>query len=63
VRAIGGIVRYKAIEWAAHIDKQGLPPSSFPPPLPAPSEASNLLVKRSKDGDAGYNLIVEAGEL
>jgi ATP-dependent Lon protease len=61
-RAIGGIVRYKAVEWAAYVDKQGLPPSSLPPPLPAPSEASNSLVKRSKDGDTGYNYIVEADE-
>ena len=29
----------------------------------APSVASNTLVKRSKDGDAGYNYIIEADEL
>ena len=64
-RAIGGIVRYKVVEWAGHIDKQGLPPSSLPPALPAASEAeaSKALVKRSKDSNAGYNPIVEADEL
>ena len=62
-RAIGGIVRYKAVEWAAYVDKQGLPPSSLPPPLLVPSEASNSSVKRNKDGDTVYNYIVEAEEL
>jgi ATP-dependent Lon protease len=55
VRATDGMVR-------AHVNKQGLPPSSFPPPVPA-SEASNVLVKRSNDGDMGYNPIVGADEL
>ena len=41
----------------------GLPPSSLLPPLSAPSEASNALVKRSKGGGAGYNYIVEADKL
>ena len=27
-RAIGGVVRYKAVEWTAHVDAQGLPHSS-----------------------------------
>ncbi|KAF8262462.1 Lon protease C-terminal proteolytic domain-containing protein [Lactarius quietus] len=63
-RAIGGIVRYKAVEWAALVDKQGLPPSSLPPPLPAASETSKALVKHSsKDGDVGYNPVVEVDEL
>jgi ATP-dependent Lon protease len=62
-RTIGGIVRYKAVEWAAYVDKQGLPPSSLPPPLPAPSETSKALVKRSKHDGAGYNPVVEADEL
>ena len=58
-RSIGGIVRYKAVEWAAYVDKQGLPPSSSPPPSPA--ETSKALVKRS---DAGYyNPVVEVDEL
>jgi ATP-dependent Lon protease len=41
----------------------GLPLSSLLPPLPGPSEDSNALVKRSKDGDACYDYIVEADEL
>ncbi|KAH9022790.1 Lon protease C-terminal proteolytic domain-containing protein [Lactarius pseudohatsudake] len=62
-RSIGGIVRFKAVEWAAHVDAQGLAPSSLPTPLPAASEPSDALVKRSKEGGVGYNPIVEADEL
>ncbi|KAI9459929.1 ATP-dependent protease La [Lactarius psammicola] len=62
-RSIGGIVRFKAVEWAAHVDANGLPPSSLPLPLPEASEASDALVKRSKDGDASYNPVVEADDL
>ncbi|KAH9011196.1 ATP-dependent protease La [Lactarius hengduanensis] len=62
-RSIGGIVRFKAVEWAAHVDAQGLAPSSLPAPLPLASEASDALVKRSKEGCVGYNPIVEADEL
>ena len=61
-RSIGGIVRYKAVEWAAYVDKQGLPPTSLPPPSPA--ETSKALVKRNKDADAEYyNPVVEVDEL
>ena len=58
------IVRYKVVEWAADVNKEGLPPSSSPPPSPAaaPSEASKALVKRCKNLDAGYNPVVEADE-
>ena len=58
------IVRYKVVEWAADVDKEGLPPSSSLPPSPAaaPSEASKALVKRCKYLDAGYNPVVEADE-
>ena len=49
--AIGGIVRFKAVEWAAHVDKGAL--GSF----------ECVGKKRSKDGDTGYNYIVEADEL
>jgi ATP-dependent Lon protease len=63
-RAIGGIVRYKAVQWAAYVDKQGLPPSSLPPPpLPAPSETSKALVKSSKNDGASYNPVIEVDEL
>ncbi|KAI9435502.1 ATP-dependent protease La [Lactarius indigo] len=62
-RSIGGIVRFKAVEWAAHVDAQGLAPSSLPTPLLPASEASDALVKRSKDSDKGYNPVVEADEL
>ncbi len=62
-RSIGGIVRFKAVEWAAHVDAQGLPPSSLPAPLPAASDASDALIKHSNDGDAGYNPVVEADDL
>ena len=60
--AIGGIVRYKAVEWAAYIDKHGLPPS-LAPHSPAPSETSKALVKCSADADVGYYPVVEADEL
>ncbi|KAH8987330.1 ATP-dependent protease La [Lactarius akahatsu] len=62
-RSIGGIVRFKAVEWAAHVDAQGLAPSSLPTLLPAASEPSDALVKRSKEGGVGYNPVVEADEL
>ena len=63
-RAIGRIVRYKVVEWAAYAGKEGRPPSSSPPPSPTASlsETSKALVKRSKDLDAGYNPVVEATE-
>ncbi|KAN0118136.1 Lon protease (S16) C-terminal proteolytic domain containing protein [Russula decolorans] len=32
-RAIGGVVRFKAVEWAAHVDAWGLSPSSAPSPV------------------------------
>ncbi|KAH9022773.1 ATP-dependent protease La [Lactarius pseudohatsudake] len=65
-RSIGGIVRFKAVEWAAQpalVDAHGLAPSSLPAPLPSASEAPDALVKRNKEGGMGYNPIVEADEL
>ncbi|KAH9177264.1 Lon protease C-terminal proteolytic domain-containing protein [Lactarius sanguifluus] len=62
-RSIGGIVRFKAVEWAAYVDAQGLAASSLPAPLPAALEPSDALVKRSKEGGVGYNPIVEADKL
>jgi ATP-dependent Lon protease len=68
-RAIGGIVRFKAVEWAAYVDARGLPPSSLPSTTssrtssPALSDASRALVKRVKDDDSRYDPVVEAEEL
>jgi ATP-dependent Lon protease len=68
-RAIGGVVRFKAVEWAAHVDARGLPPSSPPSPVssrpssPAVSDADGPLVKSVIDGDSGYYPVVEADEL
>jgi len=68
-RAIGGVVRFKAVEWAAHVDAQGLPPSSLPSSVssrsssPSVAEATGSLVKSVAVGDAGYDPVVEVGEL
>ena len=63
-RAIGGTVRFKAVEWAAHVDAHDTPPPSLQSPLPeAASETSNALVKRAEDGDACYDPDVEVDEL
>lgn len=62
-RAIGRFLLYKAIKWAAHVDKRDLPPSALPQPFSAFSEASKALVERSKDNDADHNPIVEADKL
>jgi ATP-dependent Lon protease len=68
-RAIGGIVRLKAVERTAYVDAQGLPPSSlsfatssltFSPVLP---DTSSALVKRVRDDDSRYDPLVEAEEL
>ncbi|KAH9050401.1 hypothetical protein EDB83DRAFT_2522565 [Lactarius deliciosus] len=60
--SIGRIVWFKAVKWAAHVDAQGLAPSSLPTPLPV-LEPSDALAKRCKDGDVGYNPIVAVDEL
>ena len=52
-RTIGGIVCYRAVEWAAYVDKQGMPPSTLPVHSPAPSETSKA---RSKDANVGRRL-------
>lgn len=67
-RAIGGVVRFKAVEWAAHIDARGLSPSSLPSPvssLPSSPTVADTggLNKSRRDGDAGYDPVVEADEL
>jgi hypothetical protein len=54
------------VEWAAHVDKQALLPSSLLSPLPAlpaSSESSKALVKLIENGNAGSNLFVEADKL
>jgi ATP-dependent Lon protease len=67
-RAIGGVVRFKAVEWAAHVDERGLPPSSLPAlrrtSLARADNSTGVLVKHGKkDAAAGYNPIVEMDEL
>lgn len=72
-RAIGGVVRFKAVEWAAHVDARGLSPSSAPSPvslLPSSptvantdADAARRLDKSARGGDAGYDPVVEVDEL
>ena len=69
-RAIGGVVRFKAVEWAAYVDARSLPPSSLPssasssrPSSPALSDANGALVKSVRHDDSGYDPVVEANEL
>jgi ATP-dependent Lon protease len=70
-RAIGGVVRFKAVEWAAHVDARGLSPSSAPSPvssLPssrtvADTDATGGSGKSARLVDAGYDPVVEADEL
>jgi hypothetical protein len=64
-------VRFEAVEWAAHVDAWGLPPSSAPSPvssLPssltvADTDVDGGLDKSARHGDAGYDPVVEADEL
>ncbi|KAI0246609.1 P-loop containing nucleoside triphosphate hydrolase protein [Lactifluus subvellereus] len=57
-RAIGGVVRFKAVEWAAHVDARGLPSSSL-----LSLTGSDTTIQRGKDGDAGYDAVVEVDDL
>jgi ATP-dependent Lon protease len=69
--AIGGVVRFKAVEWAAHVDALGLSPSSAPSPvssLPssptvADTDVGDGLDKSARLGDTGYDPVVEVDEL
>lgn len=57
MHTIGGLVRYRVVEWIASVvNKQGPPSSSLPPHSPASSETSKVFVKRSKDADVGRRL-------
>ncbi|KAF8494964.1 ATP-dependent protease La [Russula emetica] len=70
-REIGGVVRFKAVEWAAHVDARGLSPSSGASPvssLPssptvADTDAGGGLDKSARLSDAEYDPVVEADEL
>ena len=70
-RSIGGVVRFKAVEWAAYVDAWGLSPSSPPSPvssLPssptvADTDAAGGLDKSARLSDAGYDPVVKADEL
>jgi ATP-dependent Lon protease len=70
-RAIGGVVRFKFVEWAAHVDARELSPSSAPSPVSslrsspamADTDAACESNKGERVGDAGYDPIVEAEEL
>ena len=63
-RAIGGVVRSKAVEWTAHVDARGLSPSSRPSsPSPAVSDPSGALIQNVGNGDSGYDPVVEADQL
>jgi hypothetical protein len=45
--AIGGVVHFKAVEWAIHVDVRGLPLSSLPSPvslLPSSPSVTDSLV-------------------
>ena len=57
-RAIGGVVRFKAVEWTAHVDARGLSPSSTPSPVSSIPSSPTVV-----DTDAGYDPVVEAEEL
>ncbi|KAI0270715.1 Lon protease C-terminal proteolytic domain-containing protein [Gloeopeniophorella convolvens] len=76
-RAIGGVVRFKAVEWAAHVDARGLPPSSAPSPAssrapsPAPppeadveaeAEEGAVVLRRERDPQF-YTPLVQPAEL
>jgi len=68
-RAIGGVVRFKAVEWTAHVDARGIPPSSPPSPVrslpssPAVTDADGPLVNSVRNDSPGYDPVVEADEL
>ena len=62
-RAIGGIVRSKAVEWTAHVDARGLSPSSRPSsPSPTVSDPNGRLINVG-DGESEYDPVVEAVQL
>lgn len=61
-RAIGGVVRFKAVKWTAYVDARGLSPSSRPS-SPAVSDANDALIQSVRNGDSGYDPVVEADQL
>jgi len=61
-RAIGGVVRFKAVECTAHVDAWGLPLSSWPS-SPAVLDTNGALIRTVKNGDTGYDPVVERDQL
>jgi ATP-dependent Lon protease len=65
-RAIGGVVRFKAVEWAAHVDARGLSPSSAPSPvssLPSSPTVTDTDAAGGLDKSARCDPVIEVDEL
>ena len=61
-RAIGGVVRFKVVKWMADVDAGALLPSSRPS-SPALSDANGALIQTVRNGDSGYDPVVEVDQL
>ena len=55
-------MHFKAVEWIAHVDTRGLPPPTRPS-SPAVSDANGALIESVRNGDSGYDPVVEADQL
>ena len=58
-RGIGGVVRFKAVGSTAHVDTRGLPPWSRPSSSTV-SDANGALIQRVRNGNLGYDPIIDA---
>jgi ATP-dependent Lon protease len=64
-------VRFKAVEWAAHVNVRGLSPSSAPSPVSSLLSSSTVVDtdaaggsdKSTRSGDAEYDSVVKVDEL